>query len=183
MTKYLFLLCLAGSARGDTVFQLDPSKTEIKFSLHATMHTVHGTFQLKRGTIRFDPAGGKASGEIVIDTTSAKTGIDMRDKAMHTEILESQKYPEAVFVPDSVSGRLETEGESLVDVRGRLKIHGDEHELTLQFIVDAQGGAQYKVSTHFNIPYLKWGLKNPGNFFLRVDDKVEMEVKASAAAR
>ena len=31
----------------------------------------------------------------------------------------------------------------------------------------------------FAIPYVKWGLKNPSTFILRVDQSVDVEIKAS----
>jgi polyisoprenoid-binding protein YceI len=104
----------------------------------------------------------------------------MRDKRMQKEILESQKYPEAVFTPDRVDGRLAAQGPSEVDVHGRINIHGADHELTLHFKVVAESG-QYAVSTHFTIPYVQWGMKNPSNFLLKVEDKVEMDVKVAAS--
>ncbi|MBZ5608945.1 MAG: YceI family protein [Acidobacteriia bacterium] len=183
MHRLFILGCLASLAFGETAFDLDPAKTDINFTLHDVLHTVHGTFKLKRGAIQFDPATGKAGGEIVIDAASGASGSGSRDKRMHKEILESQKYPEAVFVPDNVQGRLETEGESQLDVHGVFKIHGADHELTLHLLVDAQGGGRYTASTHFFIPYVKWGMKNPSNFFLKVDDTVAMDIKASAAAK
>ncbi len=183
MRRWLIAVCLASLCSAENAFELDPSKTEIKFTLHDVLHTVHGSFKLKRGSIRFDPVTGKASGEIVIDLASGASGNGSRDKRMHKEILESQKYPEAIFAPDSVQGRLETEGESQLDVHGVFKIHGADHELTLHLLIDAQGGGRYTASSHFFIPYVKWGLKNPSNFFLRVDDTVAMDIQASAAAK
>jgi polyisoprenoid-binding protein YceI len=178
----LLLLCLAGPAPADSSFELDPAQTEIRFTLHDPLHTVNGTFKLKRGAIHFDPASGKAGGEIVIDVPSGSSGNGSRDKRMHKEILESQKYPEAVFAPDSVQGRLATEGESKLDVHGAFKIHGAEHELTLQFLVDPQGGGRYTATARFSIPFVEWGIKDPSNFLIHVDKKVDMEVKASATA-
>jgi len=183
MKKYLFLFCFAGLALGESSFQLDPSKTEINFTLHDPLHTVHGSFKLKRGDIHFDPATGKAGGEIVIDLASGASGNGSRDKRMQKEVLESQKYPEAIFVPDSIKGRLETEGESTLDLHGVFKIHGADHEMTLTLLVDALGGGRYAVTSHFSIPYVEWGMKDPSNFLLKVDKKVEMEIKAAATAR
>jgi polyisoprenoid-binding protein YceI len=173
----LGLACAGALAGADTVLELDPGKTEIAFTVSDTLHTVRGTFKLKRGSIRFDQETGKASGEIVIDVPSGASGSGMRDKRMQKEILESQKYPEAVFSPDHVDGPL---GQPEVDVHGKINIHGADHELTLHFKVTAEDG-QYAVSTHFTIPYVQWGMKNPSNFFLKVGDKVEMDVKASAS--
>ncbi len=183
MKKYLLLFCLAGLVLGESTFQLDPSKTEINFTLHDPLHTVHGSFKLKRGDIHFDPATGKAGGEIVIDVASGASGNGSRDKRMQKEVLESQKYPEAIFVPDSIQGRLETEGESTLDLHGVFKIHGADHEMTLTLLVDALGGGRYAATSHFSIPYVEWGMKDPSNFLLKVDKKVEMEIKAAATAR
>jgi len=173
----LILLCAAAQAQ--TVFQLDPSKTEIHFTLHDVLHTVHGTFKLKRGTIQLDSETGNASGEIVIDVASGASGSESRDHRMHKEILESQRYPETVFTPAHVDGHIAPEGESQIDVQGTFRIHGADHELALHFRVTANGG-QYAASTHFVIPYVKWGMKNPSNFLLKVEDKLEMDVRAVA---
>jgi polyisoprenoid-binding protein YceI len=173
------LISLCAAVQAQTVFQLDPSKTEIRFTLHDVLHTVHGTFKLKRGTMQLDSETGKASGEMVIDVTSGASGNGSRDGRMHKEILESQRYPEAIFTANHVDGRIAPEGESQIDVQGVFRIHGDDHELTLHFQVQASGG-RYTASTHFVIPYVKWGMKNPSNFLLKVDDKVEVDVRAVA---
>src|ERR1700685_97537 len=91
----------------ERVLGLDPAHTQINFTLDATFHTVHGTFQLKRGSVRFNSDTGAASGIVVIDARSGKTGNDSRDARMNEEILQSDKYPEIIFVPDSVSGRID----------------------------------------------------------------------------
>ena len=44
---------------------IDPAQTKVEFTLGGLLHTVHGTFQLKRGTLRFDPQSGSASGDHV----------------------------------------------------------------------------------------------------------------------
>ena len=159
---------------------LDPAKTEVQFTLHDVLHTVHGTFKLKKGRISFDPDSGKASGEIVVDVTSGASGSDARDGRMHKEILESQRYPEATFTPDHVTGKLAAEGQSQIDVHGAFKIHGADHELTLHIQVE-RVGAQYIASTHFVIPYVQWGMKNPSNFLLKVDKTVDMDIKTTTA--
>ena len=176
-TILLFLSIALCAAASQTTFELDPSHTQIKFTLHDPLHTVHGTFQLKRGNIQFDPDTGKASGEMVIDATSGASGNGSRDKRMHQEILESRKFPEAIFTPDRVAGHLAPQGASEIDVHGNFCIHGASHELTLHFQVQPDGH-QYVASTHFSIPYVQWGMKNPSNFLLKVDDKVEMDVRA-----
>jgi polyisoprenoid-binding protein YceI len=172
----LVLSFAAALSAADTVFELTPAKTEIAFSVHSSLHNVHGKFKLKRGSIRFDTETGKATGEIVIDVTSGATGNASRDKRMHKEILESPKYPEAVFTPDRMEGRLAGQGQSVVDLHGKFNIHGEDHELTLHLNVQADDN-QYTASTHFTIPYAEWGMKNPSNFLLRVGGAVDVDVK------
>ncbi len=159
----------------DTVFTLDPAQTKVEFSLGATLHTVHGSFQLKRGTVRFDEGTGKAEGELVVDATTAETGNGSRDSKMHKSVLESGRYPEIVFRPDRVEGKLPPQGASQIQLHGTFSLHGADHEMTVPVAIEAVGG-QYKATAHFDVPYLKWGLKNPSTLLLRVSDRVEIEV-------
>ena len=160
------------------MLELDPAQTHIEFTLAAALHTVHGTFKLKSGTIRFDPATGKASGLVVVDVTSGKSDSGSRDHKMHKDILESRKYPEAIFTPVRVYGRVEAQGESPVQLDGIFKLHGAEHELMLATTVRI-GGDKLTASTHFVIPYVEWGLKDPSTLFLRVSDKVDIDIKVA----
>jgi polyisoprenoid-binding protein YceI len=182
----LSLVCGLPLAAAETTVELDPARTTISFTLPDVLHTVHGTFKLKRGSLKFDSATGQASGEIVIDVASGDSGSGARDKRMHKEILESARYPEAVFTPDRVSGELALSGESQLDVHGAFQIHGASHEITLHFRAqmesNASGGAKSSevvASTAFVIPYVQWGMKNPSNFLLKVSDKVQMNVQAA----
>jgi polyisoprenoid-binding protein YceI len=163
----------------ETALQIDPDRTKVEFTLGDVLHTVHGTFALTRGTIRFDTATGKASGELVVDATSGESGSEARDKRMHKNILESDRYREIVFRPDRVEGKVALQGNSQVQLHGMFAIHGAEHEITLPVDVEALDG-QFTASTHFFIPYVKWGMKNPSTFLLRVSDKVELTIHTVA---
>ncbi|MGE5647406.1 MAG: YceI family protein [Acidobacteriota bacterium] len=174
MRRYALLfaaLVLAAPIKAETtVVQLDPAQTRIEFALHARLHTVHGTFRLQRGTIRFDPATGKAEGEVVVDARSGESGNSSRDAKMHKSVLESERFPEITFTPDRVEG-------NGARVHGRFRIHGAEHELALA--VEAQmAQGQATATTHFEIPYVQWGMKDPSTFILSVSDKVEIDVRA-----
>jgi polyisoprenoid-binding protein YceI len=175
----LLTLVYVGSARGQGTgtYEFAPAETALHFSLEASLHTVHGEFRLKHGTVHFDPASGAISGEIVADATSGKTGNDGRDRRMHGEILETALYPEIVFRPDRVEGKL-GDGASTLQVHGIFSIHGAEHEMTLPVQVEMAAG-HWTASSHFVIPYVKWGIKNPSNFFLHVSQEAGVDVKSS----
>jgi polyisoprenoid-binding protein YceI len=161
----------------EAVLELDPGQTHIQFTLSDILHTVHGTFKLKRGTIRFDPANGKASGLVVVDVTSGNSGSGARDRRMHKDILQSREFPEATFAPSQMKGSVDTGADSQVEVQGVFNLHGDNHPLTLTFHVH-KTGRQLNATTHFVIPYQQWGMKNPSTLFLRVSDKVDIDIQA-----
>ena len=164
------------------VLTLDPAKTSASIVLDATLHSVHGKFLLRRGEIRFEPGSGKISGEIVFDAVSGQTGNDGRDHKMHKDVLESAKFPDISFRPDRVEGKVSDSGTSTVQVHGQFSLHGTEHELTVPVDVRLERD-HWKASTHFSIPYVKWGLKNPSNLFLHVGDSVDVEFEGEGALR
>ena len=160
----------------EIVLAVDPAKSKLDWTLGSTLHTVHGTFAFRSGTIHLDPASGKASGEIVADATSGKTDNDSRDKKMHKEVLESQRYPDVVFRPDRVQGSISMQGAFTAQIHGIFVLHGGEHEVSLP--IQAQlSGDHWTGSGKFSVPFIDWGLKNPSNFFLRVDHSVQIETK------
>lgn len=170
-------LCSEAVLAHEMTLELDPANTRIEFTLAATLHTVHGTFALKRGTIHFNPSTGSASGLIVVDAASGDTGNKGRDHKMHEEILESQRYSEITFTPSKMSGTVELPGDSNVQVDGIFKLHGTDHPMTLTLPVQGKGNS-LSARTHITIPYIAWGLKNPSTFLLHVSDKVEVDVTA-----
>jgi polyisoprenoid-binding protein YceI len=168
----------AGTLQGqEMALELDPANTKINFTLEATLHTVHGTFALKSGTIHFNPSTGSASGLVVVDAASGDTENKNRDQKMHKDILETQRYPEITFTPTKLSGKVDLSGDSSVQVDGVLKLHGADHPLTLTLPVQAKGN-HLGARTHVVIPYIAWGLKSPNTFLLRVGDTVDVDVSA-----
>src|SRR6266487_214461 len=160
----------------DVVFALDVAQSKVTWSLGTTFHTVHGSFALKKGTLRLDPATGKASGEIIVDAASGKSGNDSRDKKMHNEVLDSGRYAEVIFRPDRVEGKIAPQGTSTVQVHGILVLHGSEHELTVP--VQAELAAdRWTGNGKFSVPFIDWGLKNPSNFFNKVNHAVEIDLE------
>jgi polyisoprenoid-binding protein YceI len=172
------------STAGPLAFTVDPTQSSVHWMLGSSLHTVHGTFALKRGSFQFDPATGKASGEIVADATSGKSGNDGRDRKMDKEVLESGRFGEIVFRPDSITGKLESQGESTVQIHGILVLHGSEHELTVPVQANLSGN-HWAGSARFSIPFIEWGLKNPSTWLLKVEHSVsiELELKGTMQAQ
>jgi polyisoprenoid-binding protein YceI len=148
----------------------------------STLHTVHGTFALKSGTVHFDPQTGKAGGEIVVDVPSGESGNNSRDKRMHKEILETTKYPDVIFRPTRVDGRVGQSGTSDVKLDGVFSIHGADHDLTALVHAEFMGD-HWRGTGTFEVPYVQWGIRDPSNFLLKVKPVVKVELEMSGGIR
>lgn len=175
---FLFDITVLCGAAQQTTLRLDPSRTPVQFSLSAALHTVHGTFQAKPGELHFDPTSGALSGEITVDARSGRTGNGMRDRKMHQDVLESERYAEISFRPDHVTGLVARPGRSTVKVHGVFTLHGISREIEVPAAVEMTG-TSWTANVHFTIPYVKWGMKNPSTLFLRVSDSVEVDIGAA----
>lgn len=176
---FLALARLEAAAQ-ETIFRLDPQHTTVSFTLGDVLHTVRGTFRLKEGALHFVEASGKLTGEIAVDARSGESGNGMRDRKMHKEVLESERYPDIVFRPDHVQGNVLPQGKSSVQVHGIFTIHGAEHELTVPAEVETFPD-HWTATLHFVVPYAKWGMKNPSTLFLRVTESVDIDVATSGS--
>ena len=175
------LLALAATAFGaEYSLELKPENTNIVWTLNDALHTLHGTFKLASGGMNFDPATGKASGRLVIDVTSGQSGSAARDKRMHANVLESKKFPEAFFTPDRIEGQIEIPGSSDVKVHGVFTIHGASHELMMDAKTRATADSVTADLT-FVVPYVEWKMKDPSNFLLKVNKKVDFAVTVTGA--
>jgi len=162
----------------EIVLTLDPAQSTVHWAVDSTLHTVHGTFALKSGSVHFDPESGKAGGEIVVLASSGESGNGSRDARMHKEILESAKYPEVVFRPTRVEGKVGQSGASDVKLGGVFSIHGADHDLTA--VVHAElTGDRWRGTSKFDVPYVKWGIKDASNFLLKVKPVVNVELEMS----
>lgn len=184
------ILVLLGLALGVTVrsgaaeeltLTLDPEASTITFTLGAVLHTVEGSFRLEQGEVHFDPETGVASGRLVVDATSGNTGNDGRDEDMHTKVLESARYPDFVFTPTRLEGTFAPSGTSEVTLQGTLEIHGTAHEIAIPVtaaVSPGPDGRRLEATGSFEVPYVEWGMEDPGNFLLSVDDVVDVSAEA-----
>jgi polyisoprenoid-binding protein YceI len=176
----LIAFVVSGVAQDAATFQLDPAQTSVRFTVGDVLHTVRGTFRLKRGSLAFEPAAGKISGEVVVDAGSGTSGSGIRDRKMNKEILESTLYPEIAFHPDRIEGAVASQGKSSVRVHGMFSIHGVDHEITVPAEVEMSAD-HWTATVHFTVPYAKWGMKNPSTLFLRVNDSAEIDLRAAGS--
>lgn len=167
---------------------LNPATTSVHWTLNTTLHTVHGTFKLKSGVFKIDPATGDASGLIVVDATSGESGDTARDKHMHAAILESAQYPAITFRPTHIDGNIDLTAAGAVSaqaplvVHGIFTLHGQDHPLDITVNLRPQSSdvpSAVALATHFAVPFVAWGLKDPSTFVLRTDKQVALDIDAT----
>jgi polyisoprenoid-binding protein YceI len=179
----LLVLSFALTARAqEAVWELEPTQSQVNFTLGDVLHTVHGTFRVNHGTVRFNPFTGHASGLVVVDAASGDSGSHARDHRMNNGILESPQYPEITFAPEHVEGQVLPQGDFNVRVRGTFTLHGASHPLTLSVQAHVSG-LQMTADSQFTVPYVNWGLKDPSTLFLRVSDTVDIALHAVGAVK
>jgi polyisoprenoid-binding protein YceI len=164
------------------VLSIDPQRSKVRYTVDSTLHTVHGTFNIKSGTLTFDPAGGPASGEVVVNATSGESGNSSRDERMHKEILETRKYPDATFRLTQIEGPVAVAGASDVKVRGRINLHGQEHEIVATVHAE-MASDHWKAAAKFDVPYIQWGIKDPSNWLLKVKPVVNVELDMAGVVK
>jgi polyisoprenoid-binding protein YceI len=165
----------AASSPQSLALQIDVEHSTVHWTLDSTLHTIHGTFSVKAGSLRVDPTTGDSTGEIVVAAASGASGNDSRDKRMHGEVLESAKFPDITFRPDHVLGKIAPQGPQDLQLHGKFILHGIEHEMTIPVHADLNA-TQWSGTASFKIPFIEWGLKDPAKFPLKVNKEVDIEL-------
>jgi polyisoprenoid-binding protein YceI len=174
------LLAPAAAPAAEGTFTLDPAASAVRFTLAATLHTVAGEGRVEGGEIRFDPAGGAASGAVRVDARSFRTGIEARDANMHEQVLESARFPEIRFTAERLEVRSRSADAAEVTIHGTLALHGAEHAVAVPAHLALDGGTLH-VTGAFTVPYVAWGLRDVSTFVLRVAKEAEVQLDLRGA--
>jgi YceI-like domain len=168
------ILAPATLARHQT-FDVNPDVSEVKMTLKTTHELVNGTFHVQSGSIEFDRSTPKMSGSVVVLAGSGKTGNDSRDKKMNKEILKVEQHATVSFEPKSYAGAIAPSGDSTIQVNGIFTLLGTSHEITVPMLVHLDGTSA-TAKTHFVVPYVQWGLKNPSFLIWKADNDVAIDL-------
>lgn len=161
-------------------FTVNPNASSVAFALTGTGHEVHGTFHVQSGTINFDTGAPAMSGSVVVSAASGDSGDNGRDKKMHNDVLDVEHFADVTFQPQSYQGALAPSGDSTIQVSGVFTLHGTPHNITVPMQVHIDGTNLAATGT-FIVPYVKWGLKDPSVFILKVAKEVHIDLKLAGA--
>jgi len=167
----------------NVAIHFDPQSTQIHFKVSSLLRDVRGTFQFKGGALAIDPDSTLAQGELLVDATTGRSGNAARDKEMQEEVLESKRYPSIFFHAEHLRGQVpKTDGSSDVIAEGTLNIHGADHPMQVKVHL-VRVGNTLSATTHFSVPYVEWGMKNPRGSFFHLSKTVQVDVSAKGTVR
>jgi polyisoprenoid-binding protein YceI len=164
-----------GALAQHQTFVVNPDASEVKMTLKTTHELVNGTFHVQSGSIEFDRETSKMLGSVVVLAGSGKTGNDSRDNKMKRDILRVEQFATVSFEPKTYTGAIALSGESTVQVKGIFTLLGTPHEITIPILVHVEGTAA-TAKTHFVVPYVQWGLKNPSFLVWKADNDVAIDL-------
>jgi polyisoprenoid-binding protein YceI len=159
-------------------FTVNPDASKVAFTLGGTGHHVDGTFHVQSGKIEFDPSASKISGLVVVAAGSGNSGEPGRDKKMNSDVLDTAHFAEVTFAPNSYQGSIAPSGDSTIQVSGVFTLHGTPHDITVPMQIHIEGTA-ISATGKFTVPYVKWGLKDPSIFILKVAKEVDIDLNLS----
>jgi polyisoprenoid-binding protein YceI len=174
-TVALLLAVATPTLQAQQKLSLDPTHSEVHFTLSDTLHTVHGTFHIQQGEIVFDPATGKCPGSIVVDALSGQSGNATRDHRMTDDELKASTFKTVSFAPTSFTGTFNPTGDSTVTVHGLFTLIGTPHEIEVPMKIQVSGDQLHATGT-FAVPYIQWGLKDPSTFMIHVNKEVQIDL-------
>lgn len=164
-----------GAVAQQQTLSINPAASSVAFGLIGTGHEVHGVFHVTSGVIQLDRTAAKISGSIVVSAESGDSGDKGRDKKMHSDVLDADHFADITFQPRSYTGTLAASGDSTIQVSGAFTLHGTPHDITVPMQVHIDGTA-VAAKGSFLVPYVKWGLKDPSIFILKVAKEVHIDL-------
>jgi len=133
----------SGSTAGRVVLVVDPSQSQVSYTAHEQLvgHTLPndavGKTSAVSGQIVLDATGQPvaSASKITVDLTTLQSDESRRDNYIKQNTLETSKYPQATFVPKSITGLswpLPTSGQAQFQLTGDLTVHGVTKTVTWQ---------------------------------------------------
>ncbi|WP_051913797.1 YceI family protein [Thermorudis peleae] len=133
----------SGSTAGRVVLVVNPSQSQVSYTAHEQLvgHTLPndavGKTSAVSGQIVLDATGQPvaSASKITVDLTTLRSDESRRDNYIKQNTLETSKYPQATFVPKSITGLswpLPTSGQAQFQLTGDLTVHGVTKTVTWQ---------------------------------------------------
>ena len=169
------LLCSPFALAQHQAFNINPDSSTVAFTLNSTHEITNGTFHIEKGIVNFGANSPNLSGLVVVSAASGNTGNASRDKKMLGDVLQTAKFADVTFLPQTYAGTLTVNGDSTLQVTGVFSLHGTPHTITVPMQIHMEG-AKCTAKANFKVPYVEWGLKDPSWFVFKVAKEVDVNL-------
>jgi polyisoprenoid-binding protein YceI len=175
--KYLILLLLGlfwGMSQAQTAQYTIEGR--VTYAASYTLGRWEGTNTSVRGSVRWNPQTGEASGQVCVELGRFDSGNALRD-ADARGVFNVDKYPLSCLEVE----RIDQAGDETT-ISGNLEISGTRRPVRIAGKLTREGNT-YRFVGGFNTSFSEWKLSPPSLLFLRVNDPVEVRLEARAVLR
>jgi polyisoprenoid-binding protein YceI len=174
-------------------FQITPGAPNlVRFESRAPLESFEGKTRQVRGHVKLDPDSLGAWMEVLVevDLASLDTRIELRNKHMRENHLETAKYPKTVFlggkVHDLKAARLEPGQTVAFEIEGVFDLHGVKKPLRAPVEMTysrAEGVAELHVVSRFQVKLPDFEIKRPKFLVMQLDEvqRVSIDLVAREA--
>jgi polyisoprenoid-binding protein YceI len=161
-------------------FSATDENNEIRFRSEATLEDFEGRGDRLSGWFRFDPLDlSSLRGELEFDLRSLDTGLDLRDRHMHENVLETEEFPTARFIVNTGPGGELSTGRGALEIEGTLSLHGVSKPMTA-LVLATPSGDGYQIEATFRVRLRNYKIKRPKMLIMKVAEEVDLSVRALA---
>ncbi len=178
----------AAAAAAPADFQILPGAegNQISFVSKAPLETVEGKTDQVAGSVVVDPADLAAGCrvEVTVDLASLDTGIGKRNQHMRENHLETERFPQAGFRADSLSGApvaLIAGAPAAFTLVGDFSLHGVTRRIAVPVTVTLSAdGMALAVSAAFTVKLADYAIARPQFLVMKLDELQRVSVALTA---
>jgi polyisoprenoid-binding protein YceI len=191
LTSLILAALSREGAAAPASFQILPGAAGnlVSFVSKAPLETVEGKTGQVSGWVEVDPADLVAGCrvEVTVDLASLDTGIGKRNQHMRENHLETDRFPQAVFSADSLSGapaRLEPGAPAAFTLVGDFSLHGVTRRIAVPVsVILSADGAALAVSAAFTVKLADYSIARPQFLVMKLDESQQVGVALTAQRR
>ncbi len=177
----------AASSSSGITFTLDPTKSQASYKARETLANIGsptdaiGKTSQVSGQIVFTDSGAIAasSSKLTINLATLQSDKSQRDNFIKRNTLNTDTYPNAVFVPTQVQGLswpLPASGQATFKLIGNLTVHGKTSQTTWNATATF-GPQQVQGSATTTVKFEDFGMKPPSTMIvLSVEDNLTLQL-------
>jgi polyisoprenoid-binding protein YceI/mono/diheme cytochrome c family protein len=165
-------------------FSIPPAAGQVRFTIDAPLDSIPGNTRAVGGTASLDPANWAAArARVVVDLTSFRTGIALRDEDLREQFLETSRHPQAVLVVtgfERVSTPKLAPGDPAEGIAtGTLALHGVTRPVKIPCQVTLEESGALRITGNFRVTLAEFQIDRPSRLFMKLGPQADVMVRAS----